>query len=319
MRRLLATLFTLGHLLFWINSPTMAADIKTWTERAETGDSQRVLRELAQYLKNNPDDYPAMFLQGRLQAKHGDMQAAMTTYRRLIEQQPSQPEAYNNLAALYAQRGDYEQAQQLLEQAMRAHPSYAAIYENLSHIYVESARSSYGKALQLDAGKEQLALQELKAVAKLPLQSAADSSVANSSTVVASSLPKKSVEQKVTTAPTPLDEDAIITTLHGWAAAWSEQATDVYFIFYANDYVPAGMTRQQWEQERRARLNKPQWIQIDLSEFKIKPLANGEAKVEMIQEYRASNYQDKTKKLLRMRQTPDGWRIVAEQSIAKLN
>ena len=47
-------------------------------------------------------------------------------------------------------------------------------------------------------------------------------------------------------------------------------------------------------------------------------LANGEARVQMVQDYRASNYQDKTKKLLRLRETPDGWRIVDEQSIARL-
>ena len=314
-----------------LSTQLMAADIKQWTQRAETGDSQRVLQELDPYLKNHPDDYPAMFLQARLLTKQGDMQAAIKTYQRLIKQQPSQPEAYNNLAAIFASQGDYEQAQHLLEQAMQTHPSYAAVYENLSHLYVEKARSSYGKALQLDAAKNTISLQELKSVPEstpvVPTQVAKIESPPTAAIPTANNTPP--VKQEVVPAPPaasslidqpPLavDEQAIITTLQGWAAAWSEQAADVYLIFYADDYAPEGMTRTGWEQERRERLKKPDWINIALSDFKVEPLADGEAKVLMIQDYRASNYQDKTRKLIRMRDTPDGWRIVAEQSIAKL-
>jgi hypothetical protein len=78
------------------------------------------------------------------------------------------------------------------------------------------------------------------------------------------------------------------------------------------------MSREAWEQQRRERLKSPEWIQIGLSNFKVEKLPSGEAKVEMIQDYRASNYQDKTRKLMLMRQTADGWRIIDEQSIAAL-
>ena len=64
-----------------LSSQLMAADIKQWTQRAETGDSQGVLQELRPYLEQHPDDYPAMFLQARLLAKQGDMQAAIQTYQ----------------------------------------------------------------------------------------------------------------------------------------------------------------------------------------------------------------------------------------------
>ena len=287
-----------------------AQDIKTWTARAETGEGDAVLREVTQYLASHNDDYAAMFLQARLQAKQGDTAAAMKTYQQLIKLQPAVPEAYNNLATLYAQQGNYEQAQKLLEQAMHTHPSYATLYENLGHIYVERARDSYGKALQLDAGKQKLTLQELATVNTMP---ASSSQVSETVTVAVS----KPVESKpVEMAKPAVDQEAIITTLQGWAAAWSEQAPDVYLIFYADEYQPDGMSRKAWEQQRRERLKSPEWIQIGLSNFKVEKLGNDEARVEMIQEYRASNYQDKTRKLMRMRQTVDGWRIVDEQSIA---
>ena len=294
-----------------------AQDIKTWTARAETGEGDVVLQEVTQYLASHADDYAVMFLQARLQAKQGDTAAAMKTYQQLIKLQPAMPEAYNNLATLYAQQGDYEQAQKLLEQAMHTHPSYATLYENLGHIYVERARDSYGKALQLDAGKQKLTLQELATVN--PITVPASSHQASETVAVAVSKPveSKPAESKpVVVAKPAVDQEAIITTLQGWAAAWSEQAPDVYLIFYADEYQPDGMSRKAWEQQRRERLKSPEWIQIGLSNFKVEKLGNDEARVEMIQEYRASNYQDKTRKLMRMRQTADGWRIIDEQSIA---
>lgn len=321
--RLVAVL--LAGLLY---APLQAADIKQWSARAETGESQLVLRELAEYLNNNPEDYAALFLQGRIQTKQGDMQAAIETYQRLINQQPSRPEAYNNLAALYAGQGDYEQAQHLLEQAMRTNPSYATVYENLSQIYVEKARSSYGKALQLDAAKLAISLQELKSVSEPAASQVAQvkpTQVAAASTTSIAVAPKQvpapapqPASRLIEQPPLAFDEQSVITTLQGWAAAWSEQAADVYLIFYADDYSPEGMSRQAWEQERRERLKKPEWIKIGLSDFKVTQRTNGEAEVQMIQEYRASNYQDKTRKRMRLRETPDGWRIIDELTLAGL-
>lgn len=297
-------------------APLQAADIKQLSARAETEDSQQIL-----------DDYATLFLQARSQTKQGDMQAAIETYQRLIKQQPSRPEAYNNLAALYAGQGDYEQAQHLLEQAMQTNPSYATVYENLSQIYVEKARSSYGKALQLDAAKLAITLQELKSVTEPAASQVAQikpTQVAAASTANIAVAPKQTPEPQPASSlidqpPLAFDEQSVITTLQGWAAAWSEQAADVYLIFYAEDYAPEGMSRQAWEQERRERLKKPEWIKIGLSDFRVVQRANGDAEVQMIQEYQASNYQDKTKKLMRMRETPDGWRIIDEQTLAGLN
>jgi hypothetical protein len=131
-------------------------------------------------------------------------------------------------------------------------------------------------------------------------------------------------EQATATSKAPeqalaVDKNEIVTTLQGWAAAWSEQATDVYLVFYAEDYHPPGQSRQGWEQERRSRLKKPDWIRVALKDIKVEPINNKEAKVELTQIYQASNYQDKTRKQLMLKQTPDGWRITAEKSVARIN
>ena len=318
---------------------SLAFDLSALQTRIEQGTNQnqatQILSELNAHLSQAPNDYAALFLKARVLVQINQMPEAEKTYRNLIDLDPTQPEAYNNLAKILVTKGDLEGAQTLLEKAMQTHPSYAAVYDNLSHIYVAKARDSYGKALRLESGKSQLELTELAALQMQPqTQPQTQSSLAprtQSSTASIQTSPGKASpgveltlsDQDAATATTTSDssipafnENEIITTLQGWAAAWSEQSADVYFIFYADDYHPPGKSRHRWQQDRRKRLKKPSWIQIGLKEIEVKPINNKEAQVDLIQIYRASNYQDRTKKQIKLRQTPDGWRIIAERSVS---
>ena len=120
-------------------------------------------------------------------------------------------------------------------------------------------------------------------------------------------------------APLVFNKEDVITSLQGWAAAWSEKAVDLYLVFYADNYAPAGETHRQWEAQRRQRLQAPAWIQVTLSDFQVEAIKDDEARVRLIQEYKASNYQDRTRKEFRLQRTPDGWRIIKEITLAKLN
>jgi len=314
---------------------SLAFDLSALQTRIEQGTNQnqatQILSELNAHLSQAPNDYAALFLKARVLVQLNQIPEAEKTYRNLIDLDPTQPEAYNNLAKILVTKGDLEGAQTLLEKAMQTHPSYAAVYDNLSHIYVAKARDSYGKALRLEPGKSQLELTELAALQMQPQTESQPAPKTQSSTArLQPSSGKASTgveltlsDQNAATAPTSSDnsipafnEDEIITTLQGWAAAWSEQSADVYFVFYADDYHPPGKSRDSWQQDRRKRLKKPRWIQIGLKDIEVKPINNKEAQVELIQVYRASNYQDRTKKQLKLRQTPDGWRIIAERSVS---
>ncbi len=302
--------------LFALSSVSLANELAQLAKQIDAGALTQVEGRLNQLLQTKPENYQVQFLKARLLAKQGNQLEAIQLYRKLIKMTPQQPEAYNNLARLLVAQGDIEQAQSLLEQAMKTHASYFAVYENLSAIYVEMARESYGKALQINGMSKSVALRELPNVpADGLLQLASSENIQEKQPVTSQSVSQPAVKQ----VNSSVDQDAIITTLQGWAAAWSEQAAEVYLVFYTDDFHPPGMSRQRWEYERRIRLKRPEWIQVGLSQFEIQPLANGDAKVELIQEYRASNYQDKTRKQFQMRQTMDGWRIVDERSIAKLN
>lgn len=113
-------------------------------------------------------------------------------------------------------------------------------------------------------------------------------------------------------------QQAVISTLQAWAAAWSGKAVDIYLGFYAADYAPHGMTHRQWVAMRRQRLQAPKWIHVTLSDFQVQRIQDGVVRVRLIQEYKADTYHDLTRKEFRLRQTPDGWRIVEERTLAKL-
>lgn len=318
----------------------------------------RVLKDLNEYLHESAENNSGLFLKARLLEKTGQSSEAEAIYQQLIEQNPQVPEPYNNLARLKVAAGDLDGAQTLLEKAIRSNPSFATVYDNLSQIYVAMARDSYGKALRLETPEQPITLTELTEFsAEFSTDIAASANKQSSQQVLVKTAAQSAApnhpapsqpppnQQRIKTdqqavqlslsgktnassSADPVaasdiakvfDDREIITTLEGWAAAWSEQAPDVYFIFYADDYHPPGQSRRTWEQERRLRLEKPRWIQIGLKDIEVRPINNNEARIELIQEYRASNYQDKTKKELKMRQTPDGWRIVAERSVSKLN
>lgn len=110
-----------------------------------------------------------------------------------------------------------------------------------------------------------------------------------------------------------------MTTLQGWAAAWSGKAVGLYLSFYTPDYAPNGMTHAQWVALRRQRLRAPKWIHVSLNDFKVGPVQDNTIRVRLIQKYEASNYHDLTRKLFRLRHTADGWRIYEEKTLAKLH
>jgi len=115
-----------------------------------------------------------------------------------------------------------------------------------------------------------------------------------------------------------INKDEVITALHGWAAAWSAQAVDLYLSFYGEDFKPVKLSKKVWAVQRRIRLSKPRWVNVRLNDFNVKVESNHKDKaiVQVVQDYRADNYQDKTKKQFVMKRTIDGWRILSEKSLA---
>ena len=76
------------------------------------------------------------------------------------------------------------------------------------------------------------------------------------------------------------------------------------------------LSKKVWAVQRRIRIRKPNWVNVRLNNFKVKAQQKNKAIVQLVQDYRADNYRDKTKKQFVMQRTVDGWRILSEKSLA---
>ncbi len=106
-----------------------------------------------------PIELQSALEKGILQLQIGELKSAEQTFLGLVKDYSIYPQPYNNLASVYAAQGDLEQARNYLEKALATDESYATVYQNLGTVYSEMARDSYGRALQLEKGKQAVRLQ----------------------------------------------------------------------------------------------------------------------------------------------------------------
>ena len=289
-----------------VDAANQADPIDDLSRRLELGQIDQVLIEVDRILQKNPQHYEALFLQARVFTLKNKTKQAADIYLKLIKIDAMRPEAYNNLAILLASQGQLEQAQTVLQQGIDTNSTYRTMNENLSILYVEMARTQYGQAMHVETDEKLLGLSE---ITRLPT----DGDLSSTPVAVASAKPNTDVGSNKPLAQDSMQiEEIIITTLQAWAAAWSEQAADVYFIFYADSYSPSGISRAEWKQQRVARITAPKWIKIKLSDIKFVSVSNKEVRVQLIQDYSSNKFSDKSRKEIRLRLNVDGWRIVSE-------
>ncbi len=107
--------------------------------------------------------------------------------------------------------------------------------------------------------------------------------------------------------------EEISAMVQNWSKAWSSQAVEDYLSFYAADFTPATkQSRQHWEQQRRSRLQRPEFIQVSLADIQIAPLEPGAARVSFSQSYRSNSYADRVNKQLLLQKQAGRWKIVKE-------
>ncbi len=104
-------------------------------------------------------------------------------------------------------------------------------------------------------------------------------------------------------------------SLLDWAGAWSERDVEVYLASYAPTYAAPGLSRKQWEQQRRQRIRKPRSIAVELSDITIELQGEDRATAAFRQDYRSDVYRDQTRKSLRLQKINNVWLIVGEQSV----
>jgi tetratricopeptide (TPR) repeat protein len=318
------------------------------------GQHAQALDQVDRLLAEKPKDPQGRFLKGIILTEMNRTPEAIAVFQKLTEDYPELPEPYNNLAVIYAQQKQYEKAKQALEMAIRTHPSYATAHENLGDIYARMASQAYDKALQIDSSNTS-AQTKLSMIRDLMGNRTAQAAVtAKPPVVIAAAEPKpappkievkpaevkpaevkpaevkpaevKPAETKpAETKPVPpvtaksantgAAPDAAI--VEHWAAAWSRKDVGAYLAHYARDFqTPGGVSRANWEAERRQRISKPGDIAVSVEDVRVTPEGADKATARFRQNYRSANLKTSSSKaLLLVRQ--DGKWLIQQERVGK--
>jgi hypothetical protein len=110
-------------------------------------------------------------------------------------------------------------------------------------------------------------------------------------------------------------KEELIKTVDLWAAAWSDQNVPQYIANYAKDFVvPDRQSRRTWEALRRTRIQRPEYINLDVTYQRFELVDTNVVDVFFRQAYRSNTYSDLSDKVLRFRKGDTGWKILIERS-----
>ena len=303
--------------LILVSAVAHATEVQDINQQFRKGDLAGALQNANTYLGKNPKDAQARFLKGLILAEQGKSSEAIQIFTALTEDYPELAEPYNNLAVLYAAQNKFDDAKSALDMAIRSHPNYATAHENLGDIYAKMASIAYEKSSQLDVNnllvKTKLAL--LKDIVSPPVRTATQ--VPNSMPAAKPALAAPTVALapsvvKPVYVPTAIGAEAVVAA---WARAWTSRDVDAYLAFYAADFVlPSGLSRADWEAQRRESIALPDRINVRLSGVKTRLNGPDKASVSFKQVYQSDRANTSTQKVLDLAWRDGNWLIVKEMT-----
>ncbi len=335
-------LFTLILFLFALSmvdpalaAPSMDPELQEIYKLTDRRRFPQALVKLRSFLQKNPKNDEARFLLGLILTEQKKRKQAIAVFTQLTKEHPEYPEPFNNLAVLYADQGQYEKARRALLQALATHPSYATAQENLGDIYAKMAAHAYRKALQQQrkGGQKGMAKAKLALITRLfdtstPAVAARSSAPAPQRT--AASAPVTTRQPPPTpsrrTAPPPsrkrqlqelqqLINKGVEEKVLAWAHSWSQQDVNGYLSFYSRQFRPkGGVSLSAWKKKRRWILRRPSYIQVSISNLKVRIINERKVRVTFRQKYRSDRFNDTTRKTLVMGKEAGGWKILREMA-----
>ncbi len=101
--------------------------------------------------------------------------------------------------------------------------------------------------------------------------------------------------------------------VEAWARAWSEQRVEDYLYFYGRDFAPPGeLSREDWNDQRRARLSSPEFVRVSVAFLDFESGAPDQATVRFNQSYESNTFSDVVTKTLELVREGGEWKIVKE-------
>lgn len=347
MKPTVMRLMLLGSCLLlspWLLANSQLEQAQSLLQQSKTDEALEITNDI---LTDNPGNIEARFMKGLILTRQEKLSEAENVFNELTNDHPDLPEPYNNLAVVYAAQGKFEEAKQALSRAINTHPSYATAHENLGDIYAKMASRAYNQALELDddnaSAREKLSMiSELfsnPSKTETSTEQTASTSVAKASATQSDEATQgSSLQPKPVISPEPAKQQteavvestevieaavskieidpAVETAVLDWAVAWSSQDVDRYLSFYSDDFVPPeNLSLNEWQQQRRVRLSKPEFINIELTSMAINMTSSDTASAIFTQSYSSDTYQDKVKKKLLLHKQNNEWKILEEISI----
>ena len=309
-----------------------ADDYSDVTQLTKDGKYTEAIAKADAHILIKPRDPQMRFLKGVAQRDAGKTVEAIATFTRLTEDYPELPEPYNNLGVLYASQNQIDKARSAFEMAIRTNPTYSTAHENLGDVYAKLSSNAYNKALQLEGNNSaltpKLALirqlvnpntNPLKIVPAAPVPNAAPAATAAAVPAVtpaAPAAPKTPEQAAQTPATKPSSENGgskeAEAAVRAWASAWAAKDMKNYLGAYAKEFdTPGSMSRKEWEEDRRVRIESKAKITVKLDALKVE--TNGDkATVKFRQDYRADKLAVSSRKTLQLVKRGDRWQIVRE-------
>ncbi|SHJ49905.1 Serine/threonine protein kinase [Malonomonas rubra DSM 5091] len=108
----------------------------------------------------------------------------------------------------------------------------------------------------------------------------------------------------------------VLDTVQRWADSWARQDLSGYFSFYSENYRPElGRSQDEWRQMRSTRVTRPEWIELNVDDIKVRQISDDRIQVKLKQSYRSDFYQDQIFKSINLIKEDGQWRILMERSL----
>jgi tetratricopeptide (TPR) repeat protein len=311
------------------SSVALASSTESIIGLYRSGKTSQALSLVDEQLANSPKDPQLQLLKGVILAETGRGKEARAIFQSLIVEYPQLPEPYNNLAVLYAAEGDYEKARTVLESAIKTNPSYATAHENLGDVYAKLASESYAKALNLQPRKE--VQPKLRLINQVVAMTPAMGTAPKTTGAIPTATPPASTNtvSNAASEATPsvrggkevpaLDtatQEAVRQAIERWRRSWSERNIQAYLESYDPEYSPSpGIKREQWINERTARIVPRKFIDVKIDNLKLEPgKDNNTVIARFTQHYRSDSLENRTQKELTLSRREGNWLIIGERS-----
>lgn len=291
-------------------------------EQTKTAEAINVFTALTQDFPELPEPYNNLAV---LYASQGQYDKARTALEMAIRTHPSYATAHENLGDIYAKMASqaYDKALQLDRGNTAAQTKLNLIRDLFSGASqagrpAASARAEPPPRVASSApatktepaaktGAPAAALSEAPAP-KPPAAAPSAKASASQGASGASLLP----EPNAASVATNRDEN-VLRVVTAWANAWSANDVAGYLARYAPDFeTPKGMSRADWEAQRKVRIAKPRQISVEIESPTVRFDGSNRATVTFRQHYRSDNFKSSTRKTLVMIRSGETWLIQQE-------